>query len=312
MLKRVPRLLIAVLSLSMCLGLLAAVLPQHYVFPPAGNMPGAIQTVPFGLNLTRIVGYYQGNQTNNSYVQTGASFRSVEPLSTRRSTSYLNAINRRDVAVGGYCAPGCNPTSAQHGYTYNYATGAITTIDYPGTGISTAAYGINDKGQIVGGYCLNFVCPGGAANPTNHGFVDNNGVFTTIDYPGAQLTEVSGINNAGVMVGIYVIHDTGPHAYIYQNGVFSNIDYPNSSFALARSINEQGVVAGLFSDLSGASHGFLWLNGKFTQIDVPGAAATGIYGINDEDLIIGGWTPFIGFDNNFRGVPVAAENGNGR
>ena len=58
----------------------------------------------------------------------------------------------------------------------------------------TIAHGINDTGQIVGGF----------RNASgSHGFLDTGGTFTTIDVPGALATEASGINDMGQIVGMF-------------------------------------------------------------------------------------------------------------
>ena len=57
----------------------------------------------------------------------------------------------------------------------------------------TAAWGINDAGQLVGNYQ--------ALGP--HGFLYSGGSVTTIDVPGATYTELAGINDAGKIVGRY-------------------------------------------------------------------------------------------------------------
>src|SRR5258708_27416344 len=51
-----------------------------------------------------------------------------------------------------------------------------TTIDFPGAA-TTLAWGINTRGDIVGGY-LN-------ADKSDHGFLLNGGQYSTIDFPGA-------------------------------------------------------------------------------------------------------------------------------
>src|SRR5262245_41292686 len=72
------------------------------------------------------------------------------------------------------------------------ASGTITVIDFPGDVpfTSTAVYGINDIGEIVG-------ASGG------HGFLLSRGIFTTIDFPGAVATSANGINVRGQIVGLY-------------------------------------------------------------------------------------------------------------
>jgi probable HAF family extracellular repeat protein len=56
----------------------------------------------------------------------------------------------------------------------------------------TLALGINDQGQIVGAYYS-----GGTFN----GFLYTNGSYTTLDDPAGTNTRLSGINNAGEIVG---------------------------------------------------------------------------------------------------------------
>lgn len=94
---------------------------------------------------------------------------------------------------------------------YNYSTGKITIIGYPSASSSTA-YGINNKGQIVGGFCAYIVCPPDNFTLADHGYLYANGAFTQLDFPGAQLTEAFAINDAGTIVGSYMINHTLPHA----------------------------------------------------------------------------------------------------
>ena len=69
-----------------------------------------------------------------------------------------------------------------------YAGGSFTTIDVPG-GSDTMAFGINNAGDIVGGF--NNAVGGG------HGFLYTGGNFTTIDVPGSTGTNAHGINDIG-------------------------------------------------------------------------------------------------------------------
>jgi probable HAF family extracellular repeat protein len=219
-------------------------------------------------------------------------------------TSYLTGINRYGLAVGGYCPGGCDPETGQLGYAYDVVTGKIRTISFPERDTASTAYGVNDAGVVVGGYCPEaLVCPQGLFNPTNHGFIDVNGVYSTLDYPGAQATSAFAINNAGTIVGFYTINNTGPHAFLYQNGAFATIDFPGSGYTVATAINNSGAVAGLFSSSTGV-HGFVYFNGSFSQIDRPDATSTAVTGINDHNELVGTWNPTIG-QKNFRAIPVA-------
>jgi probable HAF family extracellular repeat protein len=83
-------------------------------------------------------------------------------------------------------------------YGYLDVGGVFTTLDPPGStspfANSTQAYHANDEGDIVGFF----------SNATGeHGFLYENGAYTTIDYPGATYTQVFGMNNAGDIVGAF-------------------------------------------------------------------------------------------------------------
>jgi|SRR5580704_156390 probable HAF family extracellular repeat protein len=292
--------------LLLCLMGFAAEAGLQYKFAEAGNFPGAYYSVPLGVTLGHIVGYYVSSSANAAYVQTGTTFIKAAPAGS--FTSYLSGVNKYGVAVGGYCSVGggCNPEVGERGYWYDLATGKITTIHFPMKGAATTAYGINDKGSIVGGYCPNaVVCPQGAFSPALDGFIETNGVFTTLNYPGAQATTAAAINNAGAVVGFYDINNTGPHAFLYQNGTFTNIDYPGSNYTAATAINNGGVVAGYFSSTTTGLHGFTYQNGKFTQIDKPKATGTAVTGINDRNDLVGVWYPTRG-EENFKAVPLGS------
>src|SRR5688500_10239662 len=56
------------------------------------------------------------------------------------------------------------------------------------------------------------------------------GVFTTIEWPGATSTTPSGINNAGVIVGRYIL-DGRTHGYVRgTDGELTTLDYPGATF----------------------------------------------------------------------------------
>jgi len=50
-------------------------------------------------------------------------------------------------------------------------------------------------GEIVGSYV--------GADGNTHGYIDNNGVFTSFDPPGSASTTINGINDKGDIVGFY-------------------------------------------------------------------------------------------------------------
>jgi uncharacterized membrane protein len=291
-----------VVAAILCLAGLAPAANVRYAYRSTGKYPGAGFTNPQALNDTQIVGEFENAKTVGGYIEdipslTGAKhhFSAIVPPGSH--TSYASGINKRGIVVGGVNGDGF-PVS-KHGFSYDHGT--YKTIDYPGAK-STAVYGINDPGQIVGGYCLlsTEVTCGGLLNPTDHGFLDDHGTFTAIDFPGASGTQPMAINYAGVIVGSYDVGNAGPYSFLYRNGNFTNIDFPGANITVAYAVNNLGVVAGVYRDSKGQVHGFLYHAGKFQTVDHPNASGTGLTGVNDAGDIVGIWDnpysePFIGF-----------------
>jgi uncharacterized membrane protein len=297
----------AIVVAILCLAGLAPAANVKYVFRFTGNFPGAGFTCPQALNDTQIVGEFESAKTVGGYIEnipgltnTKHHFSAIVPPGSH--TAYASGINKQGIVVGGFCSSrgGCGGfPQAQHGFSYDHGT--YTTIDCPGAK-STAVYGVSDPGKIVGGYCLlplEVYC-GGLANPTDHGFLDDHGIFTTIDFPEASGTQPMAINYAGVIVGSYDIGIYGPHSFLYRNGTFTNIDFPGANWTFAGGINNLGMVAGYYQDRQGHINGFLYHAGKFETVDHPNTYGTGLTGLNDAGDIVGTWDspysePFIGF-----------------
>ena len=110
--------------------------------------------------------------------------------------------------------------------------GTFRTFSVPGASPdSTIATGVNDSGQIVGYF---------SDSTGRHGFLDTNGVFTTINFPSAALTDASGINNAGQIVGGFQATLAQlPQGFLETSGIFSVI------LGLgAAGINSSGQIVG--------------------------------------------------------------------
>ncbi|HEY6945583.1 MAG TPA: hypothetical protein VI431_10630 [Candidatus Acidoferrum sp.] len=165
-----------------------------------------------------------------------------------------------------------------------------TSIDFPGA-VETGAAGINNLGQIVGGYAL----PDGS----RHGFLYSGGVFTTIDDPNDLISsEALGINNSGQIVGAYLLDSPeeghtfeGAHAFIYNAGVFTTLDYPAAGVdhTTATKINNAGNVVGVYRISGSPGIGFLYVGGTFSTVNVPAVlgCCTHNNGINDAGDIVG-------------------------
>lgn len=125
--------------------------------------------------------------------------------------------------------------------------------------------------------------------------------FTTINFPGASLTSVFGLNDHGQFVGIFRA-PRAPHAIRFDGKSLGIIDPDgflgqHRSFALAT--NNQGDAVGAYFDADGTSHGYVYSHGVVTPMDFPGATLTQTFGINDHGVMIGiyeiGSGPIHGF-----------------
>jgi probable HAF family extracellular repeat protein len=108
----------------------------------------------------------------------------------------VHSINDHGQAVGAYLEPGAAPNpdgtiprGTVHGFVWE--DGQFRTIDVPGA-TYTQAFGINNRGQIVGGY------RDSAGN--QHGFLHDGRRYRTLDVPGGGGNAATGINERGFAV----------------------------------------------------------------------------------------------------------------
>src|SRR6266536_4035660 len=90
-----------------------------------------------------------------------------------------------------------------------------------GTHISFAR-GINDEGDIVGGYI--------GDDGNEHGFILREGALVTLDVPfiGSVGTQLNGINNSGIITGVWVDEAFTAHAFFYEKVNFAHLYYPGA------------------------------------------------------------------------------------
>ena len=124
--------------------------------------------------------------------------------------------------------------------------------------------------------------------------------FTTVDYPGATITRLVGLNDHREIVGNYTLPGGVRHALIYLKGKLTALD-PNgilgSHMSAANQINDRGDISGWYVDEVGR-HGYVLRDGVVNTIDYPGASFTQVNGVTDTDAVIG---HFIGSDGHFHG-----------
>jgi uncharacterized membrane protein len=179
---------------------------------------------------------------------------------------------------------------------FRYQNGTFTDIPGPRGLTPSAASGINDNGDIVGGYVDGNVM---------HGFLLKGTTYTILDVPGAHgYTTASGINNHGKIV-LYWADSSGVlESSVYDGKTYKTINVPGAADSQASDINNRGDVVYEW-DLRGIFHGALLHRGKYYKFNFPQSVTTSGLGINDCHEIVGVYQatshgPYEGFKAIFK------------
>jgi probable HAF family extracellular repeat protein len=134
------------------------------------DYPSATNTNAADINDNgQIVGGYRNGSSYHGFLLSGGTYTTIDyPSATH---TFLWGINNHGQVVGEYTD---SSGSSGRGFLYDSNGGTYTPLNLP-AGI-TGATGINDDGQLVGGY---YNVSGG------HGFLydPNSGTFATLDVP---------------------------------------------------------------------------------------------------------------------------------
>lgn len=243
-------------------------------------------TTVYGINnLGQAVGFSTGasGASTNFIRNTDGSFTTL--TFNGSSTAMANGINSSDQVVG------MNGSTA-----FLLINNGNTLTDLPavnGTTTAEAAFGINDKGAIVGQYS-------DSNTGTSPGFVYAKGSFTTLN-PVANDSQVfaQGINDNGLVVGFYNTDGVHDHGFLFNTATnaYTLLNDPNVAnllFTQFLGINDQNEAVGYYQTTDGSQHGFLYniATQSYTFLDDPNAATSGmsitqITGISNSGEIAG-------------------------
>lgn len=161
----------------------------------------------------------------------------------------------------------------------------------------TSAFGINNRGVIVGNFA--------AADGDAHGFVFEEGEFIDVAVPGSSFDRgtLNDVNDKGVAVGVFIDAQTEVgHGFVRSpQGEISVLPdaEPDAVSSEPRGINSQGTIVGFYLDADFNGHGYILHDGVSTPFDHPGAVGTSLNGINDRGQILGNWRGADGSPNAF-------------
>lgn len=280
-------------------------------FPGAGNAAGAGTNINGISNNGAAVGFSIGNDGNFSdFVRNPDG--TVTPLNLSGLNPLAFGINSSGDVVGQlstgpfFVAPGASPQTLAN------------------EGAPATAFGINDKGNIVGQFTAPTTGPGFyLAGSTGNGRVQ-------IDGPGPDVVSAQGINDNGLIVGLYLGTDGEDHGFeaninnasngelgitpIADPSIPSQPGEPGATFVFAQllGVNDSGIAVGYYEDSTGSQHGFLYNTntGAYTFVDDPleqfdnGVETTEITGINNLGEIAGFYSDSAGVFHGFLACPA--------
>jgi hypothetical protein len=171
--------------------------------------------------------------------------------------------------------------------------------------------GINNSGLIAG-----FYGSGNAGDP-NHGYLlKPAGKFTSLEFPGVAQTQLTGLNDNGIVVGYFYPTNNGPtvdnqFGFYEKDGAFTTVidpktpTHPNPGVLIENNllgVNDHNIAVGFYFDAAGNSHGYTYnINtGKFSaDINDPHAVSTTTAAINNNGEIAGFYTDAKGDTHGF-------------
>jgi len=197
------------------------------------------------------------------------------------STVVATGIDKRGQVVGSYI-----DGSGHHGFLLQ--NGAVTSINIPGMA-ETIIQDINSRGVMIGTFV-------DVHTDEVVGFVLEGDTWTTLPSPLQPL----GINDKGVIVGIYYDEEGRVHGFLLETGEVTVIDFPGAENTWVTDINRRGQIVGYQGTfIVGVHSGFILEDGVFTTINHPDGFSTELHGINNRGQIVGvfdfdkGWRSFL-------------------
>jgi hypothetical protein len=209
--------------------------------------------------------------------------------------TWPGGINNAGTMVGYYL----DSSGAYHGYILEGTN--LTTLDDP-NGTNTEAFGLNLNGaiQVVGSYVNE--------SGVTLGFLYKDGTYTDIPAPsgvgGVVSSGATGVNDAGVIVGDYMIDTVARHlhvisrnAYLLSGASYTTLDAPGNDLdEHAVGINNKGIAVLWWTDASGNTESSTYNvnTGAYTTINVPGAVNSEVLGIDDAGDMTYYWSDSAG------------------
>jgi hypothetical protein len=233
-----------------------------------------------------------------AHVTNASALYSFQAITNPNDPSFdqLLGINNSGLIVG-YYGSGADARHPNKGFALDHpsASASFVNENYPGAA-QTQVVAVTPSGNTAGFWV--------DASGNNHGFIDSNGTFTTVDEPLAagktKTTQILGLNASGVAVGFYNDAQGNPHAFKYNQNTrsFTALTPPNADSAVATAINAQDEITGYLTH-GKTTAGFLISHARYSEFDLPNSTNTQPFGINNGDEIVGSYLDTKGASHGF-------------
>lgn len=150
-------------------------------------------------------------------------------------------------------------TSGGTGHAFSHAGTTMTDLGTFG-GVTSAAFAINNAGQIAAAYRTTQTGPRRAVRY-------HNGAITPLGTLGGPEGQPFSINAAGHVVGFADIASGLDHAFLYTGGALMDLGTVTGTQSAALGIDDMGRIVGSFAPLAPPTRAFLYANGAAVDLN---------------------------------------------